>query len=70
MGQRKKPNGGILDAGEPAEGQSQAFLDLQRDISEFKETFDSFANDQEASTNADIGRLKGDINKLELQIKQ
>ena len=55
---------------EPAEGQSQAFLDFQRDISEIKETFDSFSKDQEASTNADIERLKGDINKLELQIKQ
>ena len=70
---RKDPNSGKIntsETGELAKQHSQEFTDLRRDIEYFKNSFDSFAKDQKDAFNAEINRLKGDISKLEAEIKQ
>ena len=58
------------EANELSQAHSQAFKDLREDISDFKDTFDVFASFQEQTVNAEINRLQGEINKLEIEIKQ
>jgi hypothetical protein len=58
------------EASGDAIGHSQAFTDLRRDISAFKDSFDTFAQAQDQAINAEILRVQGDIDRLNVEIKQ
>lgn len=68
---RTDPYGGKLNSGETsANGQkfSQAFTDLRRDISAFRDSFDTFAADQKAKLSDQINYLRGEIERLNAEI--
>ena len=71
--QRTDPYGNYLNSSETvdaAQKYSQAFTDLRRDLEEFSGTFESFAKDHEVALGNDIIQKQGDIDRLNIEIKQ
>ncbi|KAF8069982.1 hypothetical protein FPV67DRAFT_995495 [Lyophyllum atratum] len=70
---RKDPFGKKLNSTETvsdAQKHSQAFTDLRRDISAFKDTFDTFASFHEGELKGEILRLEGEVLRLDAEIKK
>ncbi|CAE6378896.1 unnamed protein product [Rhizoctonia solani] len=59
----------VKEAKVDAQGNSTAFLELQRDLEHFKTTFDDFTKAERAKLEAQISSVKGQINSLIIEIR-
>ncbi|GAB1522871.1 hypothetical protein RhiTH_005996 [Rhizoctonia solani] len=60
----------VKEAKVDAQGNSTAFLELQRDLEHFKTTFDDFTKAERAKLEAQISSVKGQINSLIIEIRK
>ncbi|ELU37042.1 hypothetical protein AG1IA_08928 [Rhizoctonia solani AG-1 IA] len=59
----------VKEAKVDAQGNSTAFLELQRDLEHFKTTFNDFTKAERAKLEAQISSVKGQINSLIIEIR-
>ncbi|QRW21017.1 hypothetical protein RhiXN_06006 [Rhizoctonia solani] len=60
----------VKEAKVDAQGNSTAFLELQRDLEHFKTTFNDFTKAERAKLEAQISSVKGQINSLIIEIRK